>query len=521
MKFCYVIIIVFLCINVINCADRDNGETRVNLSLKLAPGEKQEIEITKVVVIVSGFDIQTQEFELKVDGRKATGAIAIPSGEERNIIVRAYAGDSLEYEGSTVIDHPKPGQEIRVDLTLKPVRAQQAEIIFENGNINMVYNRPTKETIFTINEPYVITEIITYHWNNAKGATPGTIALRSANKTYGPWKATGKPGQGGVPNAYWVVYPNETIPAGTYTVIDSDPNTWSQNSESNGEGFVQVFGYPANRGTGNDTSGNDAKMVFIPAGEFIMGSNEDDYDARPAHTIYLDEFYIDMYEVSNAQYRRFVQATGRKEPEGYWIRDDENAEFEPGFKPWNDPNFNAPDMPVVCVSWEDANAYAKWVGKRLPTEAEWEKACRGGIVGQRYPWGDNYPPTSKVGNIGDISLRKAMSKLTSGSYFPVLDQYNDGFAFVAPVGKFPPNKYGLYDMCGNVSEWCADWYDENYYTNSPRQNPKGAVFGTERSVRGSSFFFAPPDMLYNSMRGYLEPQNGYNFVGFRCAKSTR
>ncbi|HGE69349.1 TPA: formylglycine-generating enzyme family protein [Candidatus Poribacteria bacterium] len=514
MRFFYALIIVFLCLNIFSCADKDDGEARINLNLKLAPSEKQEIEITRVIVTVSGFDIQTQEFELKVEGRKATGAIAIPAGEERNIVVRAYAGDSLEYEGSTIVDHPKPGQEIRVDLTLKPVRTQEAEVIFENGNIGGVYNRPTKDTVFTINEPYVITEITNYHWNNGNGATPGTIALKGANKTYGPWKASGKPGQGGVPNAYWIVYPNETIPAGTYTVIDSDPNTWSQNFESNGEGFTRIVGYPASRGTGTDTSGNDAKMVLIPAGEFVMGSDDEGYNARPAHTVYLDAFYIDMYEVTNAQYRKFIQATGRKEPEGYKLIDDAKFDYEEwGFKPWSDPNFNAPDMPVVCVSWEDANAYAKWVGKRLPTEAEWEKAARGGLVGQKYPWGNNLPPTSKVGNLADISFRKAFNSL------PIIEQYNDGWTYIAPVGKFPPNKYGLYDMCGNVSEWCSDWYDENYYSNSPKQNPKGATSGIERSVRGSSWAFWEPDMLYNSMRGYLEPQDAYNFVGFRCAKS--
>lgn len=515
MKFYYAFIIIFLCLSILGCADKENGEARINLNLKLAPSEKQDIVITRVVVIVSGFDIQTQEFELKVEGRKATGAIAIPAGEERDIIVRAYAGDTLEYEGSTMVDHPKPGQEIRIDLTLKPVRTQQAETIFNNGNIYAVYNRPTKDTVFTINEAYVITEIINYHWNYAKGATPGTIALRGANKTYGPWKAIGKPGQGGVPNANWVVYPSETIPAGTYTVIDSDPDTWSQNLESNGAGFTHIIGYPVSKRTETDTSGYDAKMVLIPAGEFVMGSNEDEYDARPAHTVYVDEFYIDMYEVTNAQYRRFIQATGRKEPEGYKVTNNASLDYkEPGFKPWNDPNFNAPDMPVVCVSWEDASAYAKWVGKRLPTEAEWEKACRAGLV-QRYPWGNDFPPKSKVGNLADATLGKTFE------LFTIIEQYNDGYAYVAPVGKFPPNRFGIYDMCGNVSEWCSDWYDENYYSNSPRQNPKGALSGTERSVRGSSFFFGEPDMLYNSMRGYLEPKDGYNFVGFRCAKSTR
>jgi len=245
------VILAFLCIIIIGCADRYEGDARIRINLKLAPGEKQEVVITRVVVTVSGFDIETQEFELKVDGRKATGAIAIPAGEEREIAVKAYAGDNLAYEGGSLVDHPKPGQEIRLDITLKPVGSQDSKTIFDNGNIGGVSNRPTTETTFSINESYVVTMITTYHWNNGNGATPGTIALRgSDNKTYGPWKASGLDGQGGVKNAYWVVYPSVTIPAGNYTVIDSDPNTWAWNDLSSGKGFVQIMGYSASGGNG-------------------------------------------------------------------------------------------------------------------------------------------------------------------------------------------------------------------------------------------------------------------------------
>ncbi|MEK7397741.1 MAG: formylglycine-generating enzyme family protein [Candidatus Poribacteria bacterium] len=388
------IILAFLCIIVIGCADRHEGDARIKINLTLAPSEKQEVVITRVVVTVSGFDIETQEFELKVDGRKATGAIAIPAGEEREIKVKAYAGDTLEYEGGTLVDHPKPGEEIRIDIALKPVGSQ----------------------------------------------------------------------------------------------VD-----------------------------GSDTSGNDAKMVLIPAGEFLMGSDKDDDNAKPAHTVSLDEFYIDMYEVTNAQYRRFIQATGRKEPEGYRFVDNESIDSrEPGFKPWSDASFNAGNMPVVCVTWDDANAYAKWAGKRLPTEAEWEKASRGGSIGQRYPWGNNYPPTYKVGNLADDSFLKAYRNVDVN-----IKGYNDGFTYVAPVGQFPSNGYGLYDICGNVSEFCSDWYDEYYYATSPKQNPKGAVSGTEHSVRGSAWLFGDPNLVTNSMRGYIETPEAYNMLGFRCAKSTR
>jgi len=129
---------------------------------------------------------------------------------------------------------------------------QKGNLIFNNGNISGVYNNPTKPTTFTIKQSHVITKIVNYHWNNAKGALPGTIALKDqSGRTYGPWQAKGSPGQGGVPNAYWNVYPNITLPAGTYTVIDSDPSTWAQNGGSGGAGHTQIEGYPVQ---GNQTT---------------------------------------------------------------------------------------------------------------------------------------------------------------------------------------------------------------------------------------------------------------------------
>ena len=126
------------------------------------------------------------------------------------------------------------------------ISSGKGQVIFNNGNIAGVYNNPTRPTTFIVNQPHVITLIQNYHWNNARGSTPGTIALRDqSGRTYGPWQAKGSPGQGGVPNAYWTVYPNITLPAGTYTVIDSEPSTWAQNSGSNGAGFTRVEGYPA------------------------------------------------------------------------------------------------------------------------------------------------------------------------------------------------------------------------------------------------------------------------------------
>ncbi len=148
------------------------------------------------------------------------------------------------------------GSSTNATTTMPTNISGNTQVIFNNGNIAGVYNNPTKPTTFTINQPHVITLIQNYHWNNAKGSVPGTIQLRDQNgRTYGPWQAKGSPGQGGVPNAYWTVYPNITIPAGTYTVIDSEPSTWAQNSGSQGAGFTRVEGYPAGSSSSQQTTG--------------------------------------------------------------------------------------------------------------------------------------------------------------------------------------------------------------------------------------------------------------------------
>ena len=194
-----------------------------------------------------------------------------------------------------------------------------------------------------------------------------------------------------------------------------------------------------------------AEMILIPAGEFIMGSPEGEGDANehPQHPVFLNAFYIDKYEVTNALYKQFMSATGH---------------IAPLF--WDDEEYNHPNQPVVRVTWHDAVAYAEWAGKRLPTEAEWEKAARG-TDGRIYPWGNEWDS----------------SKCNSGVS-------GDGYEYTAPVGSFPAgaSPYGVMDMAGNVWEWCADWYDKDYYSSqSSQQNPKGPDSGTYRVLRGGSW----------------------------------
>ena len=225
-------------------------------------------------------------------------------------------------------------------------------------------------------------------------------------------------------------------------------------------------------------SRDGAEMLLIPAGEFLMGSNDGDDDERPVHAVYLDAFYMDVCEVTNALYKKFMDATGHKAP-AYW----------------DNKNLNQPN-PVVGVTWFDAEAYAKWAGKRLPTEAEWEKAARGGLVGKEYPCGDNL--THDDANYGGTGRK-------------------DRWDGTAPVGSFTPNGYGLYDMVGNVWEWCADWYDKGYYARSPRSNPKGPDSGTYRVLRGGSWDDIDDDYLRAAFRSYDGPLYAGNGYGFRCA----
>ena len=224
-----------------------------------------------------------------------------------------------------------------------------------------------------------------------------------------------------------------------------------------------------------------AEMILIPAGEFIMGSPEGEGgdNEHPQHTMFLDAFYIDKYEVTNAQYKQFMDARGRKAP-----------------KYWDDGKYNQPNQPVVGVTWHDAVAYAKWAGKRLPTEAEWEKAARG-TDGRKYPWGNEWDS----------------SKCNSG-----FD--GDGYKGIAPVGNFHDgaSPYGVMNMAGNVWEWVADWYDEDYYSRSPQQNPKGPDSGSSRVLRGGSWYGANQADLRCAYRYGYGPGLRYFFRGFRCAQ---
>lgn len=225
------------------------------------------------------------------------------------------------------------------------------------------------------------------------------------------------------------------------------------------------------------------EMVFIPAGEFMMGSNDGNNDEKPVHRVYVDGFWMDKYEVTNAAYGEFVRAKGHRAPSG-----------SSGWNTWgrSGPPSGMENHPVVNVSWEDARAYCAWAGKRLPSEAEWEKAARGGKEGQKYPWGNS------------ISSRDA--------------NYGQNVGSTTPVGSYPANGYGLYDMSGNVWEWVSDWYDANYYSKSPSRNPTGSISGTYRVLRGGSWS-DHPDLVRVACRIRSSPVSRLDRFGFRCARN--
>lgn len=250
-------------------------------------------------------------------------------------------------------------------------------------------------------------------------------------------------------------------------------------------------------------------MVRIPAGAFQMGSTTGDVNEAPVHTVELEAFYIDQHEVTNTKYQAFVTATRYPVPRGIGytaVYDRLKNDYEP----WRDPDFNHPNQPVTTVTWFDAAAYCEWAGKRLPTEAEWEKAARGGLEGARYPWG-NAEPDNTSANFADSQTEFEWRN-------PDVD---DGYLFPAPVGTFQPNGYGLFDMAGNVWEWCADWYSPTYYSEAegveePRRNPKGPATGERRVLRGGTWY-RDAHTLRNAERVSDFPDSSLNVVGFRCA----
>lgn len=267
-----------------------------------------------------------------------------------------------------------------------------------------------------------------------------------------------------------------------------------------------------------------AEMVVIPTGEFLMGSPDGEGvdDEHPRHLVRLDAFCMDTHEVTNAQYKRFCDSTkyltdAERIGWGYvWTDKWEKISGANWLHP-HGPQSSIDgilDHPVVQVSWNDANAYANWAGKRLPTEAEWEKAARGRLEGSRYVWGNGMPRGHQAGNFADETAKSKHSE------WRIVDGYDDGYSEMAACGSFSANGYGLYDMAGNVWEWCLDWYGSDYYRNSPTSDPNGPPSGQYRVIRGGSWLNVLPH-LGVANRSVLGPGIGRHNVGFRCVLDTK
>lgn len=225
-------------------------------------------------------------------------------------------------------------------------------------------------------------------------------------------------------------------------------------------------------------------MVMIPKGEFLMGMNNL-ARCRPVHAVYVDAFWMDAHLVTVKRYKKFLDETGRQPPV-WWGPQGAVAEA-----------FYQGDNPIVNVNWDDAAAYAQWAGKRLPTEAEWEKAARGGLEGKNFPWGDDAP----------------QGRAWYGQSWPSPK--------TAQVGSFSANGFGLFDMAGNVYQWCADWFDPSYFSSSPSRNPQGPGGGQGRVIRGFAWNAASPTTgMWRTGFPPSEIRSDWNF-GFRCAKSIR
>jgi formylglycine-generating enzyme required for sulfatase activity len=302
-----------------------------------------------------------------------------------------------------------------------------------------------------------------------------------------------------------------------------------------------------------------AGMVWVPGGRFTMGS-EEFRDAEPVHRVWVDGFWMDETEVTNAQFRAFVEATGYKTiaerfPTGAQFKGAPLEKLKPFslvFSPPKDCPLDAHDCdeckqwkvvygadwkhplgpddsiegkdnyPVVHVCHEDALAYCKWAGKRLPTEAEWEFAARGGLEKKKYYWGDERNPGGKW-----------MANTFQGK-FPSEDSGEDGFKGLAPVKSYPPNGYGLYDMAGNAWEWCSDWYVPGFHgldARNERRNPIGPAFSIDTHghneikyvLRGGSFLCADSYCKRYMAGGRQQGEytTGQNHTGFRCVLSPK
>jgi formylglycine-generating enzyme required for sulfatase activity len=257
-------------------------------------------------------------------------------------------------------------------------------------------------------------------------------------------------------------------------------------------------------------SGDTLSMVKIPGGTFTMGCVSGDRcgdDEKPAHRVTVNSYWMDEHLVTAREFEKCVSAGVCQ------AAATSGAEADRPFYNWG--KSDRADHPINGVDWNAANAYCSWQGKRLPTEAEYEFALRGGSEGNRYPWGNSETPPPGYGNYADESRHRHLPH--HFDYFHFFRGYDDGYVGTSPVCTFARNSYGLCDISGNVWEWCADWYDKDYYRSSPSRNPKGPSLGEARVMRGGSWDSDPRED-HASGRYHLKPTDRCCRFGFRCVR---
>ncbi len=255
-------------------------------------------------------------------------------------------------------------------------------------------------------------------------------------------------------------------------------------------------------------------VARIPAGEFLMGAEDGEDDERPAHRAYIDEFFIGTHPVTNAEYAAFIRETGHPSPNIRALPLMVSGPVEADFRAlaaghiWNNgtPPEGRNEHPVTLIGFEDAVAYCRWLSTktnkpvRLPTEAEWEKAARGGLEAKKFPWGDTLD-SSSAHYLPHTAVKAERS--------------------TAPVGTYPPNAFKLHDMAGNVWEWVSDWYAPNYYSRAQYLNPQGPDSGLMRLVRGGAWVNTDGRYLRCAYRHKVPPDSYAYSIGFRVAYSSR
>jgi formylglycine-generating enzyme len=322
--------------------------------------------------------------------------------------------------------------------------------------------------------------------------------------------------------------------AGVAVTLAAGCGTQTPSRQQNAAAAVDMSVQPPNAGSNLGKpvqktlqlgGGTKLEMVLIPAGSFVMGDNMGLDDEKPVHKVTITKpFYLGQYEVTVEQFRRFVEATGyatdAEKGTGFqgafgWNR--EMMEFKMNDEySWRNTGFSQSDShPVVNVSWNDAMAFCTWLSRtegsafRLPTEAEWEYACRAG-TSTSYFHGNDAEGCAEVGNVADAAFEAQFPELQG------VVRANDGYAYTSPAGSFSPNRFGLYDMHGNVWEWCADWFDVEYYAQSPANDPSGPATGEECVYRGGGWFNCARGFRSASRSGD-RPENRHLTLGFRVA----